>query len=125
MPDAAAGAEVGSPTMTPTVTGRHVEITPAIREMIAQKLAKLERLLQDNIVSLDVVLNKENRRLTAEVLLHARGDHRLHGFEEAESWTQAVAGAVDKVAHQAHTLKGKWDRHRRRTEVPSTDVDVS
>ena len=112
--------------MTPTVTGRHVEITPALRDMITQKLGRLELLLQDNIVSLDVVLNRGGRRLSAKVLLHARGDHRLPGVDETDSWAQAVSGAVEKVVRQAHTLKGKWDTHRRRTdEVQPTDTDVS
>ena len=94
--------------------------------MIAQKLAKLERLLKDDIVSLEVALKRGGPRLSAEVLMHARGDHRMHGLVEAESWTQAVGGAVEKVARQAHTLKSKWDQHRRRTDdVPATDANAS
>ena len=99
------------------VTGRHVDITPALRDMITHKLAKLERLLNDNAVSVQVVLNQEGRRLAAEVTLHARGDHMLHGMSEGESWSQAVASAVDKVNQQAHTLKGKWNKHRRRASA--------
>jgi ribosomal subunit interface protein len=29
------------------ITGRHVEITPALRQLITQRLTKLERLLDD------------------------------------------------------------------------------
>ena len=100
--------------MKSTVTGRHVDITPALRDMITHKLAKLERLLNDNAVSVQVVLNQERRRLAVEVTLHARGDHMFHGTSEGESWSQAVTSAVDKVNQQAHTLKGKWNKHRRR-----------
>lgn len=102
--------------MKKTVTGRHVEITPAIHEIIDQKLEKLDRLLNDNAISVQVVLSQAHRQCLAEVVLHVRGDHMLHGESEGEQWLPAIGGAVDKVNQQAHTLKGKWDkRHRQDT----------
>ena len=99
------------------VTGRHVEITPEVRQLIAQKLAKIERLLNDNAVSVQVVLTQEHQQCCAEVVLHARGDHMLHGEGEGAAWSQAVGNAVEKVNQQAHTLKGKLDkRHRSDTQ---------
>lgn len=100
--------------MKSIVTGRHVVVTPRLRQIIEQKLAKLDRLLNDKVVSIQVVLAQERRSRSAEVVLHARGDHVLHGLGEGNAWTQAIGGAVDKVAQQAHTLKGKWDKRRRR-----------
>ena len=94
-----------------SVTGRHVEVTPDIRQTIDQKLSKLDRLLNDNAVSAQIVLSRgHHHQCVAEVVLHARGDHILHGEDEAPQWTQAIGGAVDKVNQQAHTLKGKWGK---------------
>ena len=99
--------------MKTSVTGRHVEVTPDIRRIIDQKLSKLERLLNDNAVSAQVVLSQSHHQHIAEVVLHVRGDHILHGEDEGAQWSQAIGGAVDKVNQQAHTLKGKWgSRHR-------------
>ena len=99
--------------MKSAVTGRHVEITLGIRRIIAQKQARLERLLHENAVSIQFVLTQAHRRCCAEVVLHVRGDHVLHGDEEGERWDQAIGGAVDKVHQQAHTLKSRWEtRHR-------------
>lgn len=99
--------------MKNAVTGRHVEITPEIRRIIARKQARLERFLHDNAVSIQFVLTQTHRRCCAEVVLHVRGDHVLHGDDEGERWDQAIGGAVDKVRRQARTLKGRWEtRHR-------------
>lgn len=99
--------------MTSTVTSRHVEISPDIRLLVAQKLAKLERLLQDNALSAQVVLSRERHRCRAEMTLHVRGDHMLHSDDEGGQWSQAIGGAVEKMQQQAHTLKTRWERRRR------------
>ena len=93
--------------MKRSVTGRHVEVTPAIRHIIDQKL------VNDNAISVQVVLSRGHHQYCAEVVLHVRGDHMLHGENEGDQWSQAIGGAVDKINQQAHTLKGKWStRHR-------------
>ena len=99
--------------MTSTVSSRHVEITPAMREIISHKLARLERLLQENAVSAQVVLSQERHRCRAEMTVHVRGDHFLHGQDEGGQWSLAIGGAVDKVHHQAQALKTRWERRRR------------
>ena len=97
------------------VTGRQVEITPDLRATITRKLAKVERILNDSAVSAQVVLTQARHTCCAEVVVHARGDHMLHGEDEGPTWRQAIGGAVDKIDQQAHTLKSKWDGRRRAT----------
>ena len=100
--------------MKTSVKGRHVQVTPELHAQIERKLEKLERLLNDSAVSVKVTLDQERRDCTAEIVLHARGDHVLHGDGEGPTWADAVGAAVNKVDQQAHTLKGKWEaRHRR------------
>ncbi len=91
-----------------------MQVTPELHAQIERKLEKVERLLSDSAVSVQVILDQEGLDFTAEVVLHVRGDHMLHGDGHAATWIQAAAMAIDKVDHQAHTLKGKWEaRHRR------------
>ena len=100
--------------MKTIIKGRNKPVTPELHAQIERKLEKVERLLSDSAVSVQVILDQEGLDFTAEVVLHARGDHMLHGDGHAATWIQAVAKAVDKVDQQAHTLKGKWEaRHRR------------
>ena len=100
--------------MKTSIKGRHTQVTPELHAQIERKLEKVEHLLNDSAVSVQVMLDQEGLDFTAEVVLHARGDHMLHGDGHGATWIQAVGVAVDKVDHQAHTLKGKWEaRHRR------------
>jgi ribosomal subunit interface protein len=108
-----------------TLTGRHVEVTEELRELIERRLAPLDRLLGDAAISADMVLTAAERpHYQTEFVVHARGNHRLHGVGNGESWPVAVGAAVDKVMHQAQTLKGKWQARRRRAEaVPGAGPD--
>jgi putative sigma-54 modulation protein len=95
------------------VTGRHVEITTPLRNLINQRLAKLERLLNDSAVSAVVILTKEKYRHRTELVIHARGDHILRGLGEGNAWPVSVRQAAQKVEQQAQTLKGKWAERKR------------
>ena len=107
--------------MKTTVVGCHVEIPSELRDLILKKLEPLERRLSDSAVSVQVVLSRPHRDCMVEIVLHARGDHMLHGEGEGPSWAQAVRGAVDKVDQQASTLKGKWQGRRRKANSAPSD----
>lgn len=100
------------------LTGRNVEVTPALRQMVERRLAKLERLLADSAVSAQVVLTRERHRHVTDVTLHARGDHVLSGLGAATSWPLSAKEAVEKITLQAKRVKGKWQERKRR--VPGT-----
>ena len=57
----------------------HHDHAQSIRRLIEQRLAPMLRLLNDSAVSAQVVLTKLKTRVQAEVTLHARGEHFLHG----------------------------------------------
>lgn len=96
------------------LTGRHVDITPALRRLVDRKLARLQRLLNDSALSAQVVLTGERRDQRADVTLHARGDKFLHGRGMSETWEAAMSQAIDKIAQQALKVKGKWREWKRR-----------
>jgi putative sigma-54 modulation protein len=103
------------------ITGRHVEITPAIRQLVETRLAKIERLLNDSVVSVKAILTKEKYRHRAEIILHARGDNTLRGLGEGNAWPISVRQAVEKLEQQASKVKGKWTERKRsdaRRRVP-------
>jgi putative sigma-54 modulation protein len=95
------------------ITGRHVEIGNPLRQLIHKRLAKLERLLNDNAVSGQVILTKEKYRHRTEVIIHARGDHMLRGLGEGTAWPISIRDAVTKIEQQAQKLKGKWGERKR------------
>jgi putative sigma-54 modulation protein len=96
------------------LTGRHVTITPALRRVVEKQLAPTLRMLNDNAVSTQVVITREKARHRAEITLHVRGEHFLHGEGAGRDVATAVAAAVDKIDRQAGKLKGKWQARKRR-----------
>ncbi|MGE3840849.1 MAG: ribosome-associated translation inhibitor RaiA [Vicinamibacterales bacterium] len=108
------------------LTGRNVDITPALRQLLGRKLARLERQLQDSAVSTQVVLTRERNRLITDMTLHLR-EHRVHsGMGAGSAWSESMGEALDKILQQAQRVKGKWaDRRRRPKPVPAeTDARI-
>jgi putative sigma-54 modulation protein len=96
------------------LTGRHTEISPALRRFVDSKLARLERMLNDAAVSAQVVLTAEKHRRRADVTLHTRGEKFLHGAGIAQTWPMALSQAVDRIVQQGKKVKGKWQERKRR-----------
>jgi len=97
------------------ITGRHVTVTPALRQLITKRLATLERVLNDSAISALVIVTKEKYRHKVEIAIHTRGDHTLSGNAEDTSWPLAMRQASIKIEQQAKKLKGKWDSRKRQT----------
>lgn len=108
------------------LTGRHVDITPALRRLVDTKLAKLERMLNDRAVSVQAVLSRIKNGCRADITLHARGEKFLHGVGKANTFETSVGDAVAKIAQQAQTVKGKWkDRKRHAAKAATVAPDGS
>ena len=95
------------------ITGRHIDITPGLRQLIDKSLARVERLLNDRAISATVVLTKEKYRHKTELVVHAKGDHILSGLGEGNTWPLSVRKAAAKIEHQAQKLKSKWTEGKR------------
>ena len=96
------------------LTGRNVEITPALRKQVEKKLAKLDRLLKDGIVSTQAVLTLEKYRHIADFTVHTRGDHILNSVGASTAWETSISDAVEKLTQQLQKVKGKWLERKRR-----------
>jgi len=95
------------------LTGRGVDITPALRTLVERKLARLERVLNDKGVSGQVELRLEKFRRVSELHVHVRGGHVLQGTGAATTWDISLAEAADKIVQQVQKLKGKWQERKR------------
>jgi len=95
------------------ITGRHIDITPGLRQLSTKALARVERLLNDSVISATVVLTKEKYRHKTEIVVHAKGDHILSGIGEGNTWPLSVRKAAAKIEHQAQKLKSRWTESKR------------
>jgi putative sigma-54 modulation protein len=96
------------------LTGRHLDITPALRRLVTTRVGKLERVLNDGALSAQVVLAREKHRHLTEITLHARGEQFLHAVGDTGNWETSLTDATSKLAHQVQKLKGKREERRRR-----------
>lgn len=95
------------------LTGRQIAITPVVRKAVEGRLGRVARLLSDDIVSVQVVITREQSRIRVDMTLHVRGEHFFHGEGTGPDLTAALGAATEKVEHQARKLKSKWAGRKR------------
>jgi putative sigma-54 modulation protein len=95
------------------LTARHFAIPTPVRKLAEQRLARVLRPLNDSALSAQIVVTREKSRFRAEVTLHARGEHFLHGAATGRDAQTALAAALDKVERQVQKLKSKWTERKR------------
>ncbi|MFC0049299.1 MULTISPECIES: ribosome hibernation promoting factor [Rheinheimera] len=91
------------------LTGRHVEITAALREYVDSKFAKLEKHFE-HINNVHVVLNVEKLKQIAEAKLHLNGGEVFAQCEDDNMYA-AIDLLIDKLDRQVIKHKEKISRH--------------
>ena len=92
-------------------TGRHYEITPAIRKEVETGLTKLRKILGDKFET-KVVLAVEKHRHKAEITISPRNGP-LVGLAQAKDMSIAVSEALDHLEKQAVKYKTRWQSKKR------------
>jgi putative sigma-54 modulation protein len=87
-------------------TGRHVEVTQAIRRHVEEHFGKLDQIFDDSTVSAHIIIEVEKNRHVGEVLLHWR-EHTLTARDVNADMYQALSRAISKIEKQAVKLKKK------------------
>lgn len=94
------------------VTGRHIDVTPALREFAEEKLSKLERVLEGPLEA-HVVLAISKHRHTAEVKITTK-NVVLSGMVETGDLYASIGEVADKLERQALKHKEKIHDHKHR-----------
>lgn len=92
-------------------TGRHVEITPAIKSYATEKLQRLEKRMQ-NITKINVILAVENLEHIAEATVHV-AKHEIYAEAKSSDMYSTLDDLVDKLVTQITKLKEKLSDHHR------------
>lgn len=94
------------------ITGRHMELTDALRSYVEHALSKLEAHF-DKVLLADVVLEVQKLQQIAEINLNVNG-MRIHSKEATEDMYASVDTAIDKLEKQIRKFKGRIKRHKPR-----------
>lgn len=101
--------------MNLNITGHHLEITPAIREYVVSKFARVLRHV-DNVVDASVILSVEPLKHKAEVTLRIPGKD-IH----AEALEENLYAAIDILTDKTDRLVLK---HKEKQKVFSSTTSA-
>jgi putative sigma-54 modulation protein len=91
-----------------TISGRHMEITPAIRQHAEEKANKLPKFY-DLIQEIEVILDgSEAKMKSAEVVVTAEHNNRFVASHQGEDLYGCIDQAVHKVQTQITAHKDKF-----------------
>lgn len=91
--------------MNLNITGRHLEITPAIRAYVKNKMSRVARHF-DNVIDTQVMLSIERLKHTAEITMRVRGKD-IHCAASDENLYAAIDLLADKIDRQVIKYKSK------------------
>lgn len=95
--------------MNLSISGRRLEVTPAIREYVLNKLARVLRHF-DHVIDTQVMLSVEPLRHKAEITMHLSGKD-IHCEAVDENLYAAIDMLVDKLDRQVIKHKDKLQSH--------------
>ena len=109
--------------MNLTISGHHLEVTPALRGYVTQKLDRIMRHF-DQVVDVRVLLSVEKKkekeeRQRAECNIHVKGND-LFAESASQDLYAAVDDLVDKLDRQVARHKDRIQDHQH----PSTKRDL-
>ena len=88
-------------------TGRHVDVSPAIRRHVEEHFKKLDHIFNgDSTLSTHVVIDVEKNRQIGEIIVYWR-DHTLTAKDTNADMYMALTRAMAKIEKQAVKLKKK------------------
>lgn len=93
------------------ITGQHIDVTPALRSYVEEKLRRLERHF-DHVTGVHVVLSVEKERQKAEATLQVNRAS-LFADSEHDDMYAAVNQLMDKLDRQLKKHKEKLTDHHR------------
>lgn len=101
--------------MNLTISGHHLELTPAIRDYVETKLERIKRHF-DHVIDVAVILAVEKlpekeKRQKAEINLRLRGKD-IHVESFAEDLYAAIDTLIDKLDRQVLKYKTRVQDHQ-------------
>jgi putative sigma-54 modulation protein len=105
--------------MNLNITGHHVEVTPAIRDYVSQKIERVIRHF-DHVTSTHVILSVEKLKQKAEITLHVKGKD-IYADAEGANLYASIDAMVDKLDRQVVKHKEKISDHSHEKQQHPTE----
>jgi putative sigma-54 modulation protein len=97
--------------MNINITGNHIEITPAIKEMTLKKFERIQAHF-DHITSAHIIFTANKLAYTVETTLHVPGES-MCAKAEAKDMYKALDDMLERLDRQIKKHKEKQKDHHR------------
>lgn len=105
-----------------TVTGKHIDITDAIRAHAEEKVEKLTRFY-DSISQFEIIVEgNEGGKQSVEILVHAEHNGLVVAKESGTDTYACIDLAVHKLERQ---LKKNKEKQRAHKAIPTGEIEIS
>ncbi len=80
------------------ITSRHFTASEQLKELVNEKVKKIEKF-NNEIISCNVILTKENNSENVEIIAHAKG-YDFISSENEDIFERSLTNAVYKISNQ-------------------------
>ena len=106
-----------------SITGRHMELTDALREHAQSRLEKLNSEFP-RLQTAHVVLDVEKHRQLAELIVHAPNHVVVDAKDETSDMYASIDSAVDKATKQLRRIRDKMVDHKSQESLGEIEAEV-
>jgi putative sigma-54 modulation protein len=98
-------------------TGRHIDVTPALRNHVEEHFGRLNHLFDGDGAKAHVIIEVEKNRNRSEVVVNWRREVLTANTTDADMY-KSLSQTIDKIEKQALKLKSKiTDKHHKVKKV--------
>ncbi|MEJ5113259.1 ribosome-associated translation inhibitor RaiA [Erwinia billingiae] len=106
--------------MVLNITSKHMEITPAIRQHVEDRLAKLEKW-QTDLIKPHIVLSKEPKEFVADATINTPNGPLVASAKHDDMYT-AINDLIGKLERQLNKVQHKGEARRANASVKDLSV---
>ena len=105
-------------------TGRHIEVTPALRSHVENHFERISHLFNGKPAKAHVIIEVERGRHRSEIVLNWRNDVLTATTSNSDMY-QSLSKTIDKIEKQASRIKNKIiDKHHKAKKVTAVATPV-
>ncbi len=104
-------------------TGRHMDVTPAIKAHVQEQFKKLDHIFNGTNARAHVIIEVQRNRQIGEIVINWR-DHTFTAKDAHADMYQALTRAVSKLEKQALKLKKKVITRKKHSKEKIKDAAV-
>lgn len=106
------------------VTGRHIEVTPALKSHIEEQFKKIEDVFGGKASKAHFIIEVERGMSRSEVIINWRNEVLTANTAISDMY-QSISQTVDKIEKQARKLKDKIiDKSHKATKAAEIAIDL-